>query len=185
MLKKKFTRLKYHYRVCVSAFSGQHIQLNFAQPPPISRHMLSYPSVVNVVFESPFSKVSLYCHYPTYKLLYLITHICSVILCILENLFELCDTRSLEYRSQMLWVSEAIRFLSRPCDDGVNNNDKYSQGPSGGDMTVAFLLQVHRVISCPSKQDRKENSGFFLYCSFLVYDLIKHISLCLLHPRGE
>lgn len=147
--------------------------------------MLSYPSVVNVAFESPFSKVSLYCHYLTYKLLYLITHICSVVLCILENLFELCDTRSMENRSQMLWDSEVIRFLSRPCDGGVNNNDKYSQGPSGGDMTVAFLLQVHRVISCPSKQDMKENSGFFCCRSFLGYDLIIHISLCLLHPRGE
>lgn len=65
----------------------------------------------------------------------------------------------------MPWVSEAIRFQSQPCDDGVNNKDKHNQGTSGGDMTVAFLLQVdsfHRVISYPPKQDMKESSGGFL-----------------------
>lgn len=55
-----------------------------------------------------------------------------------------------------------IRFLSQACNDGVNNNDKYSQGTTGGDMTVALLLQVHRVISYPPKQDMKESSGVFV-----------------------
>lgn len=66
----------------------------------------------------------------------------------------------------MPWVSEAIRFLSQPCDDGVNNKDKHNQGTSGGDMTVAFLQvdSFHRVISYPPKQDMKESSGGVFCC---------------------
>lgn len=81
-------------------------------------------------------------------------------------------TDALSFRGDKISESAFSRVLT------TKTNIYRDQGTSGGDMTVAFLLQgdsLCRVISYPPKQDMKDSSGGFLVF-FFFDDLIKHLS---------